>query len=242
MATKVKICGITRPEDARQAVELGAWAIGLILKADSPRLCDIAVAEAIGAELRRETEVTGVFVNATLDEVADAVDRCSLSIVQLHGDEGPAYCAEVARRTGAKVMKVARIRDKASVRALYAYNVDFRMVDSWSPERHGGTGQPFDWSLIGRQGRVPLVLSGGLNPDNVGEAISSVHPFAVDTASGTEAAHGIKDPALVTAFFRAVAQADPPAPFDDDSAVPSDEQSAEPSGEEPAAPAGKTPA
>jgi phosphoribosylanthranilate isomerase len=234
MATKVKICGITRAEDARQAVELGAWAIGLILKADSPRLCDIATAEAIGAELRRETEVTGVFVNATLDEVAEAVDRCSLGIVQLHGDEGPAYCAEVARRTGAKVMKVARIRDKASVRALYAYNVDFRMVDSWSPERQGGTGQPFDWSLIGRQGRVPLVLSGGLNPDNVGAAIASVHPFAVDTASGTEASPGIKDPALVTAFFRAVAQADPP--------VPADEEPAAPSEEEPAAPAAETPA
>jgi phosphoribosylanthranilate isomerase len=212
MATNVKICGITRPEDARQAVELGAWAIGLILKADSPRLCDIAAAEAIGAELRRETEVTGVFVNATLDEVADAVDRCSLSIVQLHGDEGPAYCSEVARRTGAKVMKVARIRDSASVRALYAYNVDFRMVDSWKADHYGGTGETFDWSLIGRQGRVPLVLSGGLTPDNVGEAIAAVHPFAVDTASGTEAAPGVKDPALVKAFFRAVRQADPAEP------------------------------
>jgi phosphoribosylanthranilate isomerase len=129
--------------------------------------------------------------------------------VQLHGDEGPAYCAEVARRTGAKVMKVARIRDKASVRALYAYNVDFRMVDSWKPEQYGGTGETFDWSLIGRQGRVPLVLSGGLDPDNVGAAIAAVHPFAVDTASGTEASPGIKDPARVQAFFRAVSQADP---------------------------------
>ena len=206
--TEVKICGITRPEDARLAVELGAWAIGLILHADSPRRCEPDVAEQIGVELRRQVEVVGVFVNAEIDQVAAAAERCELSLLQLHGDEGPAYCSEVARRTGCKVMKVARVRDASSIRALGAYRVDLRMLDSYRADSYGGTGQTFDWDLIYKRGPVPLVLSGGLGPDNVAEAIAAVHPFAVDTASGTESAPGIKDPALVKAFFRAVEQAD----------------------------------
>src|SRR5258705_12937554 len=109
--TAVKICGITRPEDARRAAELGAWAIGMIFWPGSPRRCDVEVAEGIGADLKRELEVAGVFVNATLDEVAQIADRCSLTMLQLHGDEGPSYCAEAARRTGCKVMKAARVRD-----------------------------------------------------------------------------------------------------------------------------------
>jgi phosphoribosylanthranilate isomerase len=156
--TEVKICGITRPEDARLAVELGAWAIGLILHADSPRRCEPAVAEQIGVELKRQTEVMGVFVNAELDEVAAAAERCELSILQLHGDEGPAYCSEIARRTGCKVMKVARVRDASSIRALGAYRVDLRMLDAYVPDSYGGTGQTFDWDLIYKRGPVPLVL------------------------------------------------------------------------------------
>jgi len=206
--TEVKICGITRAEDARLAVEMGAWGIGLILHADSPRRCEPAVAEQIGVELHRQVEVVGVFVNAELDQVADAAERCDLTIVQLHGDEGPAYCSEVARRTGRKVMKVARVRDASSIRALGAYRVDLRMLDAYRADSYGGTGQTFDWDLIYKRGPVPLVLSGGLGPDNVAEAIAAVHPFAVDTASGTESAPGIKDPALMKAFFRAVEQAD----------------------------------
>lgn len=206
--TEVKICGITRPEDARLAVELGAWAIGLILHADSPRRCEPAAAEQIGVELHRQVEVVGVFVNAELDQVAQTAERCDLTIVQLHGDEGPAYCSEVARRTGRKVMKVARVRDASSIRALGAYRVDLRMLDAYRADSYGGTGQTFDWDLIYKRGPVPLVLSGGLGPENVAEAIAAVHPFAVDTASGTESAPGIKDPALMKAFFRAVEQAD----------------------------------
>ena len=206
--TEVKICGITRPEDARLAVEMGAWAVGLILHADSPRRCEPAVAEQIGVELHRQVEVVGVFVNAELDQVAAAAERCDLTIVQLHGDEGPAYCSEVARRTGRKVMKVARVRDASSIRALGAFRVDLRMLDAYRAGSYGGTGQTFDWDLIYKRGPVPLVLSGGLGPDNVAEAIAAVHPFAVDTASGTESAPGIKDPALMRAFFRAVEQAD----------------------------------
>ena len=207
--TRVKICGITGAADARRAANLGAWAIGMIFWPGSPRRCAIEDAEAIGAELRRGLELTGVFVNATLDEVASTADRCGLTLLQLHGDEGPAYCREAARRTGCKVMKAARVRDGAQVKDLRRFRTDFHLLDAYSPRSPGGTGETFAWELARQHGgEPPVVLSGGLNPDNVGEAIAVARPFGVDTASGTEAAPGRKDPAKLTAFFRAVEAAD----------------------------------
>jgi len=209
MGTKIKICGVTDPADAHQAADLGAWAVGLIFWPESPRACSPDAADEIGAVLRRRLEIVGVFVNATLDEVALAADRYSLSILQLHGDEGPAYCREAARRTGCRVMKAARIRDAASVRDLGAFRTDIHLLDTHVTGRRGGTGEPFDWALVNVHPRKPpIVLSGGLRPDNVAEAIEDVGPWAVDTASGTEAEPGRKDPALVQAFFEAVAAAD----------------------------------
>ena len=207
---QVKICGITRPEDAELAVSLGAWAIGLIFHEPSPRAVELATAEAIGAEFKRQVDVTGVFVNRTLDDVAEIADRCSLTIVQLHGDEGPVYCAEVARRTGAKVMKAARVRDAESLQALQAFRgVDYHLVDAHHPDLFGGTGETFDWTLLRkRRSKVPLVLSGGLTPDNVADGIRATYPWGVDSASGTEASPGIKDPAKVEAFFRAAEAAE----------------------------------
>jgi phosphoribosylanthranilate isomerase len=201
----VKICGITRPEDAELAVSLGAWAIGLIFHAPSPRAVDMATAQQIGGDLKREVEIAGVFVNRELHEVAEMADVCSLSIIQLHGDEGPVYCDELRRRTGLKIMKAGRVRDAASLQALNAFrHVDYHLVDAHHPDLFGGTGETFDWALLrGRRSNVPLVLSGGLNPDNVAEAVSATHPWGVDSASGTEASPGIKDPAKVEAFIRA---------------------------------------
>jgi phosphoribosylanthranilate isomerase len=206
---RVKICGITRRDDAELAVELGAWAIGLIFHEPSPRKVDLNIAAAIGAEFRRQAEVVGVFVNHDLGEVAEIADACSLTMLQLHGDEGPVYADELRRRTGLKIMKAARVRDAASLQALDAFrHVDFHLVDAHHPELFGGTGGTFDWDLLKtRLSKVPLVLSGGLTPENVSEAIRGFHPFAVDTASGTEASPGVKDPAKVTAFFRAAEQA-----------------------------------
>ena len=207
--TKVKVCGITRLEDAEESARLGAWALGLIFWPGSPRACPPDAAEEIGQSLKRRTEVAGVFVNATLDEVAALADRCSLTMLQLHGDEGPAYCREAARRTGCKVMKAVRVRDAASVDGLRAFPTDFHLLDAYVPGQHGGTGQSFNWELARRhRGPTEVVLSGGLTPDNVREAIATVHPFAVDSASGTEASPGVKDPARLDAFFRAVEAAD----------------------------------
>ncbi len=139
--TRVKICGLTTLEDAHQAVELGAWALGMIFWPKSPRACPIEQAEAIGAQLHRRAELTGVFVNAPLDEVATIADVCRFSMLQLHGDEGPAYCQEAARRTGCKIVKAARVRDAAQVKALSVYHTDFHLLDAHSPKAPGGTGR-----------------------------------------------------------------------------------------------------
>jgi phosphoribosylanthranilate isomerase len=207
--TRVKICGITRPRDARLAADLGAWAIGIVFWPESPRVCAIEDAEAIGAELHRRLHIAGVFVNATLDEVAQAADRCGLTLLQLHGEEGPAYCREAARRTGCKVMKAVRVRNAADVHKLQPFHTDFHLLDAYSPRTPGGTGETFNWELVRlHPGEPPVVLSGGITPDNVGESIRVARPFAVDSASGTEASPGRKDPAKVKALFRAVEAAD----------------------------------
>jgi phosphoribosylanthranilate isomerase len=207
--TRVKSCGTTGLEDARLAADLGVWAIGMIFWPGSPRACELPAAEEIGAELRRQAELVGVFVNSALDEVAAVAERCSLSIVQLHGDEGPAYCREAGRRTGCKVMKAVRVKDAGSIRGLASFEVDYHLLDAYVPGHRGDTGETFQWELVEEHNRhVPIVLSGGLSADNVGAAIAATHPFAVDVASGTEAAPGRKDPAKLQAFVRAVAQAD----------------------------------
>src|SRR5205814_4550789 len=119
--TRVKICGVTRPEDALLAAGLGAWAVGTIFFEGSPRACDPAAGEEIGAALKRRAELVGVFVNAPLEDVARLADLCGFTILQLHGDEGPAYCREAARRTGCKVMKARQVKDAAAVRGLESY-------------------------------------------------------------------------------------------------------------------------
>jgi phosphoribosylanthranilate isomerase len=208
----VKICGVTRSEDAALAAELGAWAVGTIFFPESPRACDPAVAEAIGADLKRRVELAGVFVNSPLDEVAQLADRCGLTILQLHGDEGPSYCREAARRTGCRVMKAVSVKDAASMRRLRAFReVDLHLLDTYSPDLRGGSGHTFDWDLArSHDHRIPVVLSGGIDAGNVGDAIAAVHPYAVDSASGTEATPGVKDPAKVEALMAAVRAADAP--------------------------------
>ena len=204
--TRVKVCGITRPEDAELAVELGAWAIGFILWAGSKRAADPAVAAGISAALRRRVETVGVFVNASLDEIAQAAEALQLSHVQLHGDEGPAFCAEVARRTGTKVIKAIRIADTSGFRDLERFHTDFHLLDTAAPGLRGGSGETWDWRLAARRRRkVPLILSGGLTAENVAAGIAAVEPFAVDVASGVESAPGIKDPDKVAAFMAAAA-------------------------------------
>jgi phosphoribosylanthranilate isomerase len=198
---RVKFCGITNLDDGREAARLGAWAIGLNHHPDSPRFCEPAVAAEIGGVLKRRLEIVGVFVNPALDELAAAAADESLSMIQLHGDEGPAFCQEVARRTGCKVIKALRVRSGADVRAAEAYRTDFHLLDAHRPGKPGGTGESFDWELLGgRRSEVPLVLAGGLTPENVAEAAVATRPFAVDVASGVEAEPGVKDHRLMAKF------------------------------------------
>ena len=206
--TRAKICGITRHEDAELAVELGAWAIGLIRWDGSPRACGAATAAAIVGDLRRRVACVGVFVNATLEEIAREAEQVPYSHLQLHGDEGPAFCAEVARRTGAKIIKAARIAGGSDLQALERFHTDFHLLDAAAAGFRGGSGRTWEWSLLeGRRSKTPLILSGGLGPDNVGEAIAAVDPWAVDSASGTEREPGVKDPEKVRRFLEIAAGA-----------------------------------
>ncbi len=205
---KIKFCGITSLADAREALDAGAWAIGLIFWPGSPRRCDPAAAAEIAAALKRRVEVVGVFVNPTLDQLARTADAVGLTMVQLHGDEGPSFCAEAGRRTGCKVIKAARVHSRADIQGLKPFHTDYHLLDSHVPGQRGGSGETFEWELArGHHESVPLILSGGLSPDNVGAAIEAVRPFAVDVASGVEAAPGRKDPEKLEAFAAAVRSA-----------------------------------
>ncbi len=201
---RVKFCGITNLDDAAEAVRLGAWAIGLIHFDGSPRFVEPAVAAEICAAYRRKCEVVGVFVNPTLDEVDRAVEDASLTMVQLNGNEGASFCTEVARRTGAKVIKAVHVASAADIHGAEAYRTDFHLFDRRGRGLWGGSGESFDWELLrGHRSEVPALLAGGLRPDNVAAAIAIAHPYAVDVASGVEAEPGRKDHAAMTAFFEA---------------------------------------
>ena len=196
--TRVKFCGITSLDDAQLCAEHGAWALGMIFVPSSPRRCRPADAAQIAGAMKRRVQLAGVFQNAKLDHVVGTAGSLDLTIVQLHGDEGPSYCAEVARRTGAKVMKAVRVRTRADVVALEAFHTDLHLLDG-----HGGT--PFEWSLVNeRRTDIPLVVAGGLTAENVVDAIAATEPFAVDVASGVEERPGVKDHEKVAAFAQAV--------------------------------------
>lgn len=209
-ATKIKFCGLTDPADADAAVVAGAWALGVILWPRSPRRCRPAVAAEIAATHRRHVQIAGVFVNPTLDEVTRAADEIGLTMLQFHGDEGPVFCAEAARRTGCRVIKAARVRSGADIQALTAFHTDFHLLDSYREGVPGGTGETFAWDLArSHPTRVPMILSGGLTPENVGDAIAAVRPYAVDVASGVESAAGRKDHDKLSAFAGAVSATAP---------------------------------
>lgn len=201
--TRIKICGITRPEDAHAAADAGASAIGMVFWPGSPRAVDIAAARAIVAALPAGVPAIGVFVNQTADEINAAIDGAGLFGVQLHGDE-PVELIERIRRPVIRAVTLGGL----DVIDVLPPQVTV-LLDAVDHERRGGTGQTIDWAAAAAVARRrPIVLAGGLTPSNVEQAIAEVRPYAVDVSSGVETAPGIKDHARMAAFIDAVRRAD----------------------------------
>ncbi len=189
--TEIKICGITRIEDARAAAECGADAVGFIFHPPSPRYVAAERARAITAELPEGIVKVGVFVNRPAEEVERIVETCGLDLIQVHGDESPAYCH---RLPAGRVIKAVSPRAPDELRRLADYEVRAFLVDARDAGRYGGTGKRADWELAARIGELhPLILAGGLDAENIAEALAAVAPRAVDINSGCESAPGIKD-------------------------------------------------
>ncbi|PIQ97423.1 MAG: phosphoribosylanthranilate isomerase [Nitrospinae bacterium CG11_big_fil_rev_8_21_14_0_20_56_8] len=198
---RVKICGMTRLEDAQLAVLRGADAVGFIFFKSSTRHIAPAEAKKIIAQLPPLVQTVGVFVNETADRVNRIADTCRLDAVQLHGEESPAFC----RRIRKKVIKAIRVKDLESLHSMEDYNVSAFLLDSYSDKEQGGTGKTFDWNLVHRAKKLgTIIMAGGLTPSNVHQAVRQVRPFGVDVCSGVEKSPGIKDPAKIDAFMTAV--------------------------------------
>ncbi len=201
--TLVKICGITREEDARLAARRGADAVGLNFSARSKRHCPLDVARRIVEALPPNVLSVGVFVNATRAEIFGVVAATGIQAVQLHGDERPEACLGLPR----PVIKALAVADAASIGLADEYPVDTVVLDSGGAG-YGGTGERFDWALLQRvRPRARFLVAGGLTPDNVAEAIRSARPYGVDVASGVESAPGVKDPDRLARFIEAAKEA-----------------------------------
>ncbi len=214
--TRIKLCGLTRPEDVRQAVAAGADAIGLVFYPPSPRYVSAAAAAGLAQALPPMVSSVGLFVNASLTEVSEVLRHVPLSMLQFHGDETPAQCREIAEAVQRPFMRALRVRPDTTSANLLESDTAYRtasqlfsglLLDTWS-DAYGGTGKVFDWSLIPAEIAHQAVLSGGLNVQNVTDAVRQVRPFAVDVSSGIESAKGIKDATLMRAFVSAVRAAD----------------------------------
>ncbi len=202
--TRIKICGITNVEDAVQAVEAGADALGFVFYAQSPRCVTLAQAQKIIVELPPFVTTVGLFVNEEIPQIRRIVTAARLDVVQLHGDEPADDCIIEPLR----VIKALRVRDASSLQGADAYPVSALLLDAWSDQAYGGTGKQFDWQLAKKMtANRPIILAGGLNPDNVALAVAEVQPYAVDVSSGVEAEPGRKDHQKVTEFIRRVRKA-----------------------------------
>ncbi|MCW5605700.1 MAG: phosphoribosylanthranilate isomerase [Burkholderiales bacterium] len=205
MRTRIKICGITRVEDALAAARLGADAVGLVFYAGSPRAVTPAQAREIIDALPPFVLPVGLFVNADAAAVRETIAVAPVQLLQFHGDESPGFCAEF----GLPFLRAVRVRAGTD---LLQYAREFHaarglLLDAWVEGARGGTGATFDWALIPPDLPKPVVLSGGLNPDNVEQAVQRVRPWAVDVSSGVESAKGIKDAAKIEAFINGVRNA-----------------------------------
>ena len=203
--TRVKICGITSPEDGRLAAAAGADAIGLVFHPDSPRAVTPERAAEIRAALPPFVTAVGLFVDPDREQVEWTLAACSLDLLQFHGDEAPGFCAGFGR----PYLKAVRVGPEADLEAAARlYGAERLLLDALVPGQPGGTGRSFNWSLIPPDLGPKVVLAGGLDPENAGEAVRWVGPYAVDVSSGVEERPGVKSAERVAAFMRGVRDAD----------------------------------
>jgi phosphoribosylanthranilate isomerase len=207
MSVKVKICGITNVEDGLAAAEAGADALGFIFYERSPRYVSIEKAAVLIRNLPAEIVKVGVFVDADEEIIFRAIAECGLNLLQFHGVESPEYCVQF----GLMSMKAFQVRDAESLSQLADFKTDAWLLDAYSPDKLGGTGERFNWDLAVKAQKLgrPIFLAGGLTADNVAEAVKQVQPYAVDVSSGVEASPGKKDQGKVRAFIQAAKAALP---------------------------------
>ncbi|MEK9712933.1 MAG: phosphoribosylanthranilate isomerase [Thalassolituus sp.] len=206
LRTRIKICGITRAEDAKAVVDAGADAIGLVFYPPSPRAVTAQQAAVAVADVPAFVTVTALFVNPTVEEVQSVLDSVRIDLIQFHGDEDDDFCRQFNR----PYIKALRVRQASDV---VASCVRFPgalaiLLDSYKPGVPGGTGETFDWSLVPENPPKPIILAGGLEPSNVASAIEQIRPFAVDISGGVEASKGIKDHGKITEFVNEVYRVD----------------------------------
>ncbi|SEO68000.1 phosphoribosylanthranilate isomerase [Aquisalimonas asiatica] len=202
MRTRVKICGLTRAEDARSAAHLGADAIGLVFHDASPRGIDVGAARAIRSALPPFVTVTALFMNASGQRVRHVLDGVAVDLLQFHGDEDAAFC-ESFSRPYIKVVPMAGGADPGTLMASHPNAAGF-VLDGHGAGEQGGSGRVFDWSSVPSSPDRPIVLAGGLHPENVAAAVRQARPWAVDVSSGVESAPGIKDARRMASFISEV--------------------------------------
>ena len=198
---KVKICGMTNLKDVKVAVDDGVDAVGFIFYKKSPRSVTMQAVRKIVLELPPFVDSVGIFVNETAEQINKIADRCNLDRVQLHGNESPTFCKKIRRR----VIKAIRVKDIQSLKKLSDYPVSSFLLDTFSEDQYGGTGRVFDWNLAYPAKKYgPIILAGGLTPNNVRQAIQRIQPYGVDVCSGVESQPGIKDHKKMQIFLKNV--------------------------------------
>ncbi|MHA3115844.1 phosphoribosylanthranilate isomerase [Acinetobacter sp. ANC 4635] len=207
MRTRAKICGITRVEDIHSVVQAGADAIGLVFYPPSPRSVTVEQAQQLLVHVPPYVQTVGLFVNANAEEILAVLQNVALDVLQLHGDESPETCQKIAQLTKRRWYKAIQVKpDLNLINEIQRYQqagASAILLDAWHPDLKGGTGLQFDWSQFPKLD-IPLILAGGLNPDNIAEAIELTQPFAVDVSGGVEAQKGIKDQRLIKKFMQGV--------------------------------------
>ncbi|WP_168383858.1 phosphoribosylanthranilate isomerase [Acinetobacter indicus] len=207
MRTRAKICGITRVEDVHAVVNSGADAIGFVFYPPSPRSVSAEQASVLVQAIAPYVQVVGLFVNSSAREIQAILNTVALDILQFHGDESPKQCQSIAQQVGRRWYKAIQVKPGldvvAEIQKYQQAGASAVLLDAWHPELKGGTGHSFDWSSF-PQLDIPLILAGGLNPDNIEDAIHTTAAFAVDVSGGVESAKGIKDQQLIERFMQGV--------------------------------------